>query len=113
MQVASSEWFLGVQIHDFMNPYNVEIINGMYCCCDDNETCASSPSDLLVICKDPIAQVCEPYFLVHVKNCLYCSHSKTYILLNYASNAFTFDHGILSIPFVEMELSDEVRTEIS
>ena len=116
MQVASTEWFLGVQIQDFTNLYNVQIINGMYCCCDDNETCGSTLNDLLGMCKDPTTtQICETYFLVHIKSCLFfptCSLSKTY-QLNYRPSSSISDHGILSIPFMEMELGDEVRTKIS
>ena len=115
-QVASTEWFLGVQIQDFENLYNAEIINGNYCCCDDNEICASTTNDLLVICKNPsTTQVCETYLLVHIRNCISigtCSLSKTY-LLNYTSSSSISDHGILSIPFMEMKLGDEVRTKIS
>ena len=119
MQVASTEWFLGVQIQNYVNQYNVEIISGSYCCCDDSETCASDLNDLLISCKNPsTAQPCETYFLVHIRNCLSsstsstCSLSKTY-QLNYKSSASTFDHGILSIPFMDMELGDKVRTKIS
>ena len=113
MQVASTEWILAVQIHNFTNLYNVEIVNDNYCCCDDNQSCGSVLNDLFVICKHPIAtQVCEPYFLVHFRNCLSstCPLNKHY-QLNYTSSASTFDHGILSIPIMEMELGDKVRTK--
>ena len=116
MQVASTKWFLGVQIQNFMNVYNVEIINGMYCCCDDNEKCGNTPNDLLGMCSDPsTTKSCETYFLVHVKNCISastCSFSKTY-QLNYKFSASMFDHGIFSIPFMEMELGERVRTKMS
>ena len=114
MQVASTKWFLGVQIQNFRNLYNVEIINGNYCCCDDNEKCGSIANNLLGICKDPTAtQICETWLLI--RNCLSiftCSLSKTY-QLNYKFSASMFDHGILSIPFMEMELGYKVRTKIS
>ena len=116
MQVASMEWFLGVQIQDFMNLYNVQIINGNYCCCDDSGNCTRVFDDLLTMCKEPsTTQVCGTYFLVPVKKCLSistCSLSKTY-QLNYTSSVSTFDHGILSIPLKEMELSNQVSTKIS
>ena len=107
------EWFLGVEIQDFTNLYNVEIINSNYCCCDDNETCGSDLDELFISCKCPdVTQVCETYFLVHIRNCssiITCSLSKTY-QLNYTSSASIFDHGIVSIPFMEMKLGDKVRT---
>ena len=110
MQVASTEWFLGVQIQNFENTYNVEIINGMYCCCDNNERCRSDLNQLF-LCKHPnVTQVCETYFLIHIKNCLIessCSPGKTY-QLNYTSSSSISDHSILSVPFMDMELRDKV-----
>ena len=113
--MANTEWFLGVQIQNFTNLYNVEIINGRYCCCDDNETCGSTANDLLAMCKHAsTTQVCETWFLVYTRKCLSgtCSFGKTY-QLNYKSSSSIFDHGILSIPLMEMELGDKVRTKIS
>ena len=116
MQVASTEWFLGVHIQHFENPYNVEIINGDYCCCHDNKTCSSNLVDLLASCTNQrTAQPCETYFLVHIRDCVVsseCFLSKTY-QLNYTSSASIIDHDILSIPLMEMELSDYVRTKFS
>ena len=42
VQVASSEWVLGVQIQHFENLCNVEIKDGKYCCCDKDELCANN-----------------------------------------------------------------------
>ena len=115
MQVASTKWFLGVQIQNFVNQYNVEIINGNYCCCDDNETCGNNLNDVFAICIHPsTTQVCEPYFLVHIRDCVVnnkCFLSKTY-QLNYTFSDSIIDHGILSLPVTEEELSDKVRTKI-
>ena len=116
IQVASTKWFLGVQIQHFENPYNVEIINGDYCCCHDNAICSGNLIDLFAKCTDQCtAQPCETYFLVYIRDCVVnseCFISKTY-QLNYTSSASVIDHGILSIPLMEMELSDHVRTNFS
>ena len=117
MQVASTEWFLGVQIQDFVNLYNVEIINETYCCCYDNQICLSDSNSLLTLCKDSsTTPPCETYFLVHVRDhCLNsgaCLVSRIY-QLNYQSSDSMFDNGILSIPFKEMELGDGVKAKIS
>ena len=116
MQVASTEWFLGVQIQDFVNLYNVEMINENYCCCHDNQTCSSDLISLLTICKaSSTTPPCETYFLVYVRDCLHssaCTVSRIY-QLNYQSSASMFDNGILSIPFMEMELGDGVKARIS
>ena len=113
--MASTEWFLGVRIQNFVNQYNVEIINGDYCCCDDNERCGSNLNHLF-FCKHPnITQVCETYFVIHMKNCLYgsaCSVIKTYHL-NYTLSDSIFNHGVLAIPVMETGLGYEVRTKIS
>ena len=64
MQVAWTKWYLGVQTLDFINLYNVEIINGVYCCCDDSEICASDFDNLLGKCEDAsTTQVCKQAFL--------------------------------------------------
>ena len=106
----------GVQIQHFENLYNVEIINGDYCCCHNNEICSSDLIGLFATCIDlGAAQPCETYFLVHIRDCVLnskCFLSKTY-QLNYTSSAFIFDHGILSIPLMEMGLRDHVRTQFS
>ena len=116
MQVASTKWFLGVQIQHFDNNYNAEMINGIYCCCHDNEICSNNLNTLLGNCTHPhTAQPCETYFFLHIRDCMYndrCLHSKTY-QLNYTSSASTFDNGVLSIPLTDIELSDEVRRKIS
>ena len=114
MQGASTEWFLGVQLQDFDNQYNAKIINGNYCCCDDNEICSSNLNSLLGSCTYPsTAQTCETYFLVHIRDCSYnsgCFLSKNY-QMNCTSSASMFDHDTLSISFMEMELGDKVRTK--
>ena len=116
MELASTEWFLGVQIQHFENLYNVEIINGYYCCCHDNKICSSNLMDLLASCTDQrTAQPCETYFLVHIRDCVVnseCFLSKSY-QMNYTSSASIIDHGILYIPLMEMELSDHVKTKFS
>ena len=106
----------GCQMQNFTNLYNVQIINGNYCCCHDNEICSSNFDYLLASCADPsTTQVCETYFLVQIRNCLSistCSLSKSY-QLNYKFSASTFDNSILSTPFMDMELNDKVRKKVS
>ena len=115
MQVASSEWVLGVQIQHFENLYNVEIKDGSYCCCDNPEVeCSQSITDLQGLCYDPnLIRVCEQYFLVHVKDCSYnstCTVSQTYQLR--IDSSTSLNHLVLFIPLKEMELSNNVRTKI-
>ena len=60
MQVASNEWFLGVQIQNFENLYNAEraLVGTGYCCCDSVEECAQNIADLQGIC---VTDSCQPY----------------------------------------------------
>ena len=110
IQVASTEWFLGVQIQNFENLYNVEIIKGVYCCCD-YIGCSENISTLRGSCT----HICEPYFLINISNSSCdgtCPLDKTY-QLSYEPRTSIFDHALLSIPFKEMEWSDHVRIKIS
>ena len=109
MQIASTEWFLGVQIQNFENHYNAETVLGPgYCCCDSLEECRQNIADLRGIC---VTHSCQPYFLMHIKGSSCndtCSLNKTYPLNFEPSTSFLND-AVLSIPFKEMEWSDHVR----
>ena len=68
VQVASSEWFLVVQMQDFLNLYDAEIRNSYYCCCDDHDNqCAGA--DINAVNNDECFQdnhYCQPYYVLHV-----------------------------------------------
>ena len=111
--MASNEWFLGVQIQNFENLYNVERALGTgYCCCDSIVECVQNIADLQGIC---VTHSCQPYFLIHIRHSScdgMCSLDKT-SQLNYEPSTSILDHAVLSIPFKELEWSDQVRIEIS
>ena len=108
MQIASTEWFLGVQIQNFENLYNAEMTLGLgYCCCDSFEGCTLNIVNLQGIC---VTHSCQPYFRINIKvsSCDgMCSLDKTYEL-NYEPITSILDHAVLSIPFKDMEWSDHV-----
>ena len=109
IQVASTEWFLGVQIQKFENPYNIEIIKGKYCCCDFG-SCSENIFDLQGNC---MTHYCQPYFLIHIRDSSCTStysFDKTYRLSG-ESNSSTLDHFLFSVPFKGMELSNRVSTK--
>ena len=109
--MASSEWFLGVHIQNFENPYNVEIRDGEYCCCD-YAGCSQSIRDLQGNCT---TFFCQPYFVKHIRDASgdsMCSLDRTY-QLDYQPSTSILDHAVLSIPFKEMELIDHVSTKSS
>ena len=112
MQVASNEWFLGVQIQNFENLYNAERALGTgYCCCDSLEECAQNIADLQGIC---VTHSCQPYFLIYIKGSSCdgtCSLDRTY-QLHYEPSTSILDHAVLSIPFMNMEWSDHVRIKL-
>ena len=68
VQVTSSEWFLVVQIQDFLNLYNAEIRNNHYCCCDDHDNQCTG-ADINAVnnekCFDDGFH-CQPYYVLHV-----------------------------------------------
>ena len=111
MQVASTEWFLGVQIQDFVNIHNVIIVQGGYCCCKFI-ACSQNIADLQGIC---MTHFCLPYFLIRIKDSS-CngigSLDKTY-QLNYEPSTSVLDRAALSIPFKQMDTCDYVRVKIS
>ena len=112
VQVAYSEWFLGVQIQHFENKYNSEIRDGKYCCCDNGDVkCGKNITDLQGMCDySKSAYGCEPYFLIHVRDCPYnsnyCSVNKTYQMNNERTS---LDQLVLYVPFRKSELSNQVR----
>ena len=111
MQVASSEWVLGVHIHQFMNVYNAEIRNGKYCCCDDHfKECWENITDVNGMCLISTYH-CDTYFMLHVRECSSkdtCTDTKSYQL----NEALTsLEQLVLLIPVSDMELSKNVRVE--
>ena len=64
VQLASSEWVLGVQIRDFMSSINAGIRNNQYCCCDMKDTCSGCVQALnsAYMCS----KLCNPYFEAHL-----------------------------------------------
>ena len=111
VQVASSEWVLGVQIQHFENMYNAEIRNDLYCCCDDHfRECKENITDLIQngTCFNSDHR-CETYFVLYVRECSYnsiCSDTEIY-RLNVARTSL--EHLVLYMPFEEIGLSNEVR----
>ena len=112
LQVASSEWVLGVQIQHFENPNDYEIRNGLFCCCDNNNAmmCKESTSDPLMCVRSENYHGCDNYFLVYIRDCLYnstCNYTQIYQL----KDDTTLFQLILAIP-LEMDLSENVRSEL-
>ena len=109
LQVASSEWVLGVQIQHFENVYSSEIRNGLFCCCDDDGSlCKENIIDLQMCKLSATYNPCDTYFLVYVRDCLYnstCNYTK-YSQLNDDASLIQL---VLPIP-LEMELSENVRS---
>ena len=116
VQVASSEWVLGVQIKHFKNLYNVEIRDGLYCCCDNPNMTLCSESvtheDGKCFDSDPVRS-CKPYYILHI---MVCSHNQTCSVPKTdrfrLDNSSAFDQLLLTIPLMETELSNEVRIKL-
>ena len=69
VQVASSEWVLGVEIQNFDNIYNVQLGGDLakYCCCDDG----NKFSDNIMAFKSMYNCIseCQTYFVVSLLDC--------------------------------------------
>ena len=110
--MTSCEWVLGVQMKHVENPYNVEIRDDLYCCCDNPDVnCSRNITDEDRKCINPKpADSCEPYFLIYITD---CSHDKTCFVPK--TDQFRIDNSsalyqlILTIPLMAMEASNKVR----
>ena len=83
MQVANSEWVLGVHMQHFQNLYNAEIRNGLYCFCDISHNTVKCREDLTDLNIAACTSECEPYFEIRVEICLAngtCSNTKMKLL---------------------------------
>ena len=82
MQVANTEWMLGVQLQTLINQKNTALRSSMYCYCDDI-VCASTVADLN---QEKFTNECDAYFVLHVRDCPYnetCSVNKLFELEDY------------------------------
>ena len=88
--------------------YNVEMTNGQYCCCDNPlGPCEERAADLRGRCS--YADVCLPYFFVHIKRCLNsttCLNIQSYRLKNRSNLAL--DRTVLYMP-IDVESGENVK----
>ena len=66
VQVASSEWVLGVQIQNFTNFFNAELRENMYCCCDIPDTCDSNITEFTSTYVKICTTECNTYFVANL-----------------------------------------------
>ena len=67
--MASSEWMLGVEIKEFDNPYNAEMRDNQYCCCDIPNTCRSDITALKHFANWRCTSSCKTYFVLSLQDC--------------------------------------------
>ena len=108
MQVASSEWLLGVHLLQFENTKNAEYDDSnRYCCCDTT------------ICAETLARLnptqctmeCQTYIVVNVRECPYnetCLVYKLFGLEEY-ENPYPLSKAGFLIQFGESKLTSDVR----
>ena len=104
VQVASSEWVLGVNIQHFENMFNAEIRSGNYCCCDDGVTPCGETID--AVKPMTCTTVCHPYFVVHFQACpsiKTCYVAKT-INITVVDPTSVISSFLVQIPFSQSEL---------
>ena len=115
VQVASSEWVLGVEIQHFENLYDAEIRDGVFCCCDNRDTtlCKENIIEMEVCVHSETIHGCDHYFLVYVRDCPYnsaCTVTKHY-RLNTTTTLVQLT-CILAIT-LEMKMIENVRIKIN
>ena len=115
VQVASSEWTLGLQIQQIDYIPNVDIRDDLYCCCD-------TPPQV-VPCSDAFANlnvemcsiVCDYYCLVQIKDCSQnetCGVTEFYHLRSDTCSPYPLESVVFPIPFKESsEHGDQVSIQ--
>ena len=110
VQVASSEWALGVQTQHFENTYNAEMREGKYCCCDFGDVmCTENITELNGFCIDSNSiNPCDSYFLIYIRDYYNstCTATKMYRMNN---DSTSLNNLVLYIPLKEIQLSNNVR----
>ena len=94
----------------FENPKSVEIISNKYCCCDLSKT-VDCTSNLAGLDLKKCTEKCDPYFVVHFRECPYnatCFVTKLFELEDYY-NPYPLSQYGLFIEFGESKLSNAVR----
>ena len=108
MQVASSEWVLGLQVFSFENFYNAEKNGSKYCCCGAPSTCTETITALHSMCK----QECNTYFAVHLQDCksgLSCNTIKRFNFSGDNGSPSALSSLVFQIPFGLSTQDDQVR----
>ena len=113
LQVASSEWMLGVEIKEFENFYNAEKMNDKYCCCDYmyEHICVDDITVLKSNAMGSCPVPCQAYLVIRVLDCTYtvqCTINKTFNLE--PESQFRLSSVIFQIPFVQTPLHTQVST---
>ena len=66
VQLAACQQLLVVELLQFHNIYNVEVINGLYCCCDQNQPCTLQLEHLKENVYEP---KCDTWFNITLSPC--------------------------------------------
>ena len=105
--VANSQWIFIVELHQFHNLYNAEVISDEgICCCDSSEPCASQASEL-----PGCGEKCDTWFTADVSHCMppYPCSIYTSTIRN-APSIINFNNKLI---FVLNSLSDMVSVKIA
>ena len=109
VQVASSEWSLGIQIQHYENQLNAEIREDRYCCCEIKDACNATLNDFINAthnCK----KNCSVYYKVQFPNCStngICSTTQPLNFKYYPRSIVT--KMVFPIALDQFEVDNEVR----
>ena len=102
---------LGVETKEFENLYNVELLDDMYCCCNNQNICVNDIAALKAMASCTLP--CDTYFVVRVQDCRFnvqCTINETFNIE--PETQFRLSSVIFQIPFVQPSLDMQVRTII-
>ena len=108
VQVASSEWVLGAQVHSFKNFYNAEKVGSNYCCCGAPSFCKDTIMSLNSTCEPE----CNTYFVVDLWDCtsaLSCNTIKTFNFSGDNGSHSALSSLVFQIPFGSSTEDNQVR----
>ena len=114
MQVASSEWTLGIQIQGINYTPRVEIQGGQYCCCNTSVDLVPCGDTITSLNVDKCTSECQyyVYYMLRIKNCSrlneVCSVTESYQLISDTGSPFSFRPVMFPIPFDKSELHYQV-----
>lgn len=99
-RVRSHQWIVDIEIHSFENLHGAEIRDGMFCCCDESNSCFDQLSHL-----PTCFQSCDTMLTIALTNCNECPGPCCIVLenANYSEkNYFSLESNLKLMEMVSL-----------